>query len=246
MSQLASEQDALLRALARHGVELVVVGGVAAQLSGWRGATVDLDIAVSIEAANVERLNAALASVDAGPGVPGALGTVFATVHGRLEIVRRADGIGDYAAWLRRARPRDIGEGITVIVADPDDVLRSKEAAGRDKDRAALPQMRRDFIEAGALALDAARGPVAAVRAATAAGAPAFLAAVLGDRPPEPSAARLWDGAAQLVLDYRSRWGITDPLSALGPDAPDGRQAKDRAQLDKALARAHRLLRRRA
>jgi hypothetical protein len=245
MSQLASEQDALLRALARHGVELVVVGGVAAQLNGWRGATVDLDIAVSIEAANVERLNAALASVDAAPGVPGALGTVFATVHGRLEIVRRADGIGDYAAWFRRARPRDIGEGITVIVADPDDVLRSKEAAGRDKDRAALPQMRRDFIEAGALALDAARGPVAAVRAA-AAGAPAFLAAVLGDRPPEPSAARLWDGVAQLVLDYRSRWGITDPLSALGPDAHDGRQAKDRAQLEKALARAHRLLRRRA
>jgi len=88
---------------------------------------------------------------------------------------------------------------------------------------------------------------VAAARAATAAaGAPAFLAAVLGDRPPEPSAARLWDGAAQLVLDYRSRWGITDPLSALGPDAHDGRQAKDRAQLDKALARAHRLLQRRA
>jgi hypothetical protein len=90
-----------------------------------------------------------------------------------------------------------------------------------------------------------ARGPVAAARAA-AAGAPAFLAAVLGDRPPEPSAARLWDGAAQLVLDYRSRWGITDPLSALGPDAHDGRQAKDRAQLDKALARARRLLQRRA
>ena len=207
----------------------------------------DLDIAVSIEAANVERLNAALASVEAGPGVPGALGTVFATVHGRLEIVRRADGIGDYAAWFRRARPHDIGEGITVMVADPDDVLRSKEAAGRDKDRAALPQMRRDFIEAGALAPDAARGPVAAVRAApAAAGAPAFLAAVLGDRPPESSAARLWDGAAQLVLDYRSRWGITDPLSGLGPDALDGRQAKDRAQLDKALARARRLLRRRA
>jgi hypothetical protein len=48
------------------------------------------------------------------------------------------------------------------------------------------------------------------------------------------------------VLDFRSRWGITDPLSALRPDAPGGRQAKDRAQLEKALARAHRLLQRRA
>jgi hypothetical protein len=166
MSPFAREQDALLRALVRHGVELVVVGGVAAQMHGWRGATVDLDIAVSIEQANVERLNAALADIGAGRGVPGALGTVFSTVHGRLEIVRRADGIGDYAAWLSRARPRDIGDGLAVIVANPDDVLRSKEAAGRDKDRAALPQMRRDFIEAGALAPGAARGPVAAAQAA--------------------------------------------------------------------------------
>jgi hypothetical protein len=38
-----------------------------------------------------------------------------------------------------------------VVVAAPDDILRSKEAAGREKDRAALPQMRQDFLEAGAL-----------------------------------------------------------------------------------------------
>jgi len=101
--------------------------------------------------------------------------------------------------------------------------------------------MRRDFIDAGALALDAARGPVAAARPAGA-GPPAFLADVLGDRPAEPFAARLWDGAAQIVLDYRARWGITDPLSALGPHAPEGRHAHDRAQLEKALTRARRLL----
>ena len=33
---------------------------------GWEGATADLDIAVSPQASNVERLNLALASVDAG------------------------------------------------------------------------------------------------------------------------------------------------------------------------------------
>jgi hypothetical protein len=69
---------------------------------------------------------------------------------------------------------------------------------------------------------------------------------VLGERLAEPSAARLWDGAAQLVLDYRARWAIADPLAALEPDTPDGRQAKDHAQLDTALARARRLLQRRA
>jgi hypothetical protein len=37
-----------------------------------------------------------------------------------------------------------------VVVADRDDILRSKEAAGREKDRAALPQMRQDFRDAEA------------------------------------------------------------------------------------------------
>lgn len=101
MSPLAAEQTELLRALARHGVEFVVVGGVAAQVHGWRGATVDLDIAVSTEDSNVERLNLALASVGAGSGTVGAFGTAFATNYGRLEIVRRAHGIGHYADWLR-------------------------------------------------------------------------------------------------------------------------------------------------
>ena len=80
MSSLAEDQAHLLRALARFGVEFVVVGGVAAQLHGWEGATTDLDIAVS----------------DA-------------------------------------------------------DILRSKEAAGRDKDREALPGIRRSFESAGLL-----------------------------------------------------------------------------------------------
>jgi superfamily I DNA/RNA helicase len=44
MSPLGRDQLALLRVLARHGVEFVVVGGVAAQIHGWRGSTADLDI----------------------------------------------------------------------------------------------------------------------------------------------------------------------------------------------------------
>jgi superfamily I DNA/RNA helicase len=79
VSQLAADQTELLRALARHRVEFVVVGGVAAQVHGWRGATADLDIAVSTEDSNVERRNLALASVGAGSGTIGAFGTGFAT-----------------------------------------------------------------------------------------------------------------------------------------------------------------------
>lgn len=151
MSPLADDQLALLVVLARHGVDFVVVGGVAAQLHGWQGATADLDIAIAVDDPNVKRLNRALASVGAGEGILGGLGTLFKTRYGRLEIVRRADGIGQYADWIRNAKPQEVHDGLTVVVAAPDDILRSKEAAGREKDRAALPQMRQDFRDSGAL-----------------------------------------------------------------------------------------------
>jgi hypothetical protein len=82
VSRLAADQTELLGVLARHGVEFVVVGGVAAQVHGWQGATADLDIAVSAEDANVERLNLALAGVGAGSGTIGAFGSFFATRTG--------------------------------------------------------------------------------------------------------------------------------------------------------------------
>jgi hypothetical protein len=62
MDSSATPQLELLLALARHDVEFVVVGGVAAQIHGWQSATLDLDVAVSTEDANVERLNEALAT----------------------------------------------------------------------------------------------------------------------------------------------------------------------------------------
>ena len=150
MSSLAEDQAHLLRVLARHGVSFVVIGGVAAQLHGWQGALTDLDIAVSKDDSNVDRFNQALAAVGAGPGDIGGKGTSFRTRYGRLEVVRNADGIGGYEAWLEQASEQQF-ETLTIIVAAPGDILRSKEAAGRDKDRAALPGMRRGFEESGLL-----------------------------------------------------------------------------------------------
>lgn len=55
----------LLRLLAAHGVELVVVGAAAAVLDGAPMTTFDLDVVFEPEAANRERLLAALADLDA-------------------------------------------------------------------------------------------------------------------------------------------------------------------------------------
>ncbi|HVA18825.1 MAG TPA: hypothetical protein VMU55_01470 [Solirubrobacteraceae bacterium] len=141
---LADDQAHLLRALLRNGVEFVVVGGVAAQLRGWSGATADLDIAVASEEDNTERLNRALAEVGLMKTDYGGLGTSFETRYGRLEIVRRADGIGMYEDWLRNASEMEF-DHLTIVVAARDDIVKSKSSSNREKDRAVLPGMRRDL-----------------------------------------------------------------------------------------------------
>jgi hypothetical protein len=141
---LADDQAHLLRALVKNGVDFVIVGGVAAQLRGWLGTTADLDIAVSASSDNATRINRALAEVGLLKTDIGGLGTSFETRHGRLEIVRRADGVGGYDDWLRKASAIEF-EHLTIAVAAAEDIVRSKEASGREKDRAALPSMRRDF-----------------------------------------------------------------------------------------------------
>jgi hypothetical protein len=142
---LADDQRQLLRALIRHKVEFVVVGGVAAQLRGWSGATADLDIAVAGEEENATRINRALAEIGLlrAPDV-GGLGTSFETRYGRLEIVRRADGVGRYDDWMRNASKME-ADRLTIVVAASDDIVKSKEASNRAKDRAVLPGMRREL-----------------------------------------------------------------------------------------------------
>jgi len=141
---LADDQAHLLRALLRNGVEFVIVGGVAAQLQGWVGTTADLDIAVASGESNAERINRALSEVGLMKADIGGLGTSFETRHGRLEIVRRADGVGAYDDWMRNARKMTF-DHLTIAVAATGDIVRSKEASNRAKDRAALPGMRHDF-----------------------------------------------------------------------------------------------------
>jgi len=143
---LAADQEALLRILVKHEVELVVLGGVGAQLRGWRSATTDLDIALSKSDENVDRFNRALAEIGVlGQPQYGQFGTAFETRHGRLEVVRRANGIGMYEDWLPGATEEDFGEGLVIVVAAGKDIIASKQAAGRAKDEAVLEQMREDL-----------------------------------------------------------------------------------------------------
>jgi hypothetical protein len=148
----------MLEALSAESVEYVLIGGTAATLGGATHLTFDLDITPACDRTNLDRLAAALRRLDARlvnvpdhvaahfqfDGATLGAGSIwsFATAKGRLDVVLEPAGTAGYRDLRRSARPTTI-RGLTVLVAALEDVIRSKEAAGRDRDRAVLPDLRR-------------------------------------------------------------------------------------------------------
>jgi len=150
----------MFAALDHHGVEYVVIGGMAAAMWGADlPRTVDADIVPAGGRANLERLAAALAELGArlrvlgepqGVRAPldadqlaGLTVVTLLTDHGPLDLTFRPDGTDGYDDLARRATSRPVGDHPGVPVADLADVIASKEAAGRPKDLRALPTLRR-------------------------------------------------------------------------------------------------------
>jgi hypothetical protein len=148
----------MLRVLQQHEVAYVLIGGLAASLYGSPHVTTDADIAPAREASNLERLAAALCELDArirAEGEPEGLAfdrsaALLANVsilnlttrYGDLDLTFEPAGTQGYDDLRRRAVEIQIRE-TRVVVAALADVIRSKEAAGREKDRLTLPTLRR-------------------------------------------------------------------------------------------------------
>lgn len=139
---------ALLEHLTAHGVDYVVIGGIAAVLHGSERNTFDLDVCPARDSVNLEALGAALTAIDARlrgieedvPFVPDGrtLGGVeiltLDTALGPLDLVMRPPGMGTYEAVRRRAERMDAG-GAAVLVAAIDDLVEMKGSTDRPKDR---------------------------------------------------------------------------------------------------------------
>lgn len=152
------EPRPLLEALEAEQVEYIVIGGTAAVIRGASYVTFDLDITPARDVANLERLAAALTRLDAHVyGMPGDAANAFrlegktlangsawkfVTRYGELDIALDPDGTHGYED-LRRAASRTEVAGMSILVASLADVIRSKEAADRDKDRRVLDDLRR-------------------------------------------------------------------------------------------------------
>jgi hypothetical protein len=148
---------ALLEVLDRHDVRYVLVGGLAAVLHGAPHMTTDLDIVPDDGRRNLEHLAEALAELDARIRVSGAPdGVAFdrsAHFLRRIRIWNLTTSLGDLDITFEPSGTRGYGDlqgdavtmsvgGVEVVVASLADVIRSKEAADRPRDRAILPVLR--------------------------------------------------------------------------------------------------------
>lgn len=156
----------IIRVLAEHEVECVLIGGLAGVLHGAPATTNDADIMPEASEQNLIRLSAALRGLDARlrvdsdpegvafdphPALLASMSTLnTSTRFGDLDLTLSPAGIDDYESLRSAAVEFDI-EGSRMLVASLDDVIRSKEAADRPKDHATLPLLRavRDEIGRG-------------------------------------------------------------------------------------------------
>ncbi len=150
--------DEILEVLERHRVLYVVIGGLAAELRGSPYVTRDVDVTPARTRENFTRLAAALRELNARLRIPDMeeplevpldersfeQGTTwtYVTKHGYLDIALLPDGTRGYDDLRRSATREQLTDTVTIFVAALADVIRSKEAAGREKDRAVLPILR--------------------------------------------------------------------------------------------------------
>ena len=157
------DRPALLASLARNEVRFVLVGGLAAQAHGAARATKDADICPEWSHENLARLAASLTELHArlkiGEGSIESLEIQIDahTIRG-LEIGawRTAAGDVDVLLGIPRASRRRLAryehlaehateleiDGLRILVASLDDIIRSKEVVDRPKDREALEELR--------------------------------------------------------------------------------------------------------
>ena len=145
-SETPLDAERILRALAEHDVDYVLIGGLAVQTHGHVRTTNDADLIPAPDPANLERLAAALRSLDAQVLNHGEEGTAvdakmlprstiwqFATRDGGIDVMHEVPGARPYAELSGRALHVRLGD-VEVPVVDLDDLIQMKLACGRPVD----------------------------------------------------------------------------------------------------------------
>jgi hypothetical protein len=139
--------SSLLAALAEVRLEAVLIGNAAAALHGAPVTTIDFDFMFRDTPTNLRKLKAvaqALRSVVLRPYYP--VSKLYRMVNDdtglQADFMPVIHGVRSFEGLKRRATTAVVG-GQSVLVAALEDILKSKKAAGRERDRAVIPILER-------------------------------------------------------------------------------------------------------
>ena len=146
--------EQILPALSGAGVELIIVGGVAAIVHGSARLTQDLDIVYRRTPDNIARLASALKPFapylrDAPPGLPfrwdaetiqRGLNFTLSTSVGPLDVLGEIAGGGTYETLISHSRKLSVF-GIECYCLGLDRLIQAKRDAGRPKDLEAIAEL---------------------------------------------------------------------------------------------------------
>jgi hypothetical protein len=133
------DPEPLLRVLVDDEVDLIVVGGYAVAAHGHVRATKDIDICPDPADANLRRLAAALAELEADPIDLEMDGNwTLMTKYGRLDVMQHLDGLGEGGGGWTELRPHAVTRtflGHECLFCSYEDLIRMKQGAGRPEDK---------------------------------------------------------------------------------------------------------------
>ena len=155
MMPIVQDDQALLARLQAQQVEFVIIGGFCATMHGVSLVTRDLDICCRFTPANLRRIEAAVKDLHpihrlAANKLPleltselcGRLNNLYLqTDLGRLDCLGEVKGVGSYEDALAHSVLFKLSYGEFRIL-DVDTLIAAKEAVGRERDLAAVKQLR--------------------------------------------------------------------------------------------------------
>lgn len=152
---MVTDFERLLRALAEHDVDFVIIGGIALVLHGSARVTQALDICYARDDENLRRLSQALtpfAPTQRGappelpfrldpPTLKAGLNFTLQTAAGDVDVLGEVTGVGGFADMAPTADIQHV-YGVRVLIMSLDALERAKRAAGRLQDLADLAEVR--------------------------------------------------------------------------------------------------------
>ena len=155
---MSNDFEAIFDVLDAHAVRYVVIGGIAAVLFGSPYPTKDLDICPDAEPSNLANLAGALEDLEATKWDPHKGEFVeriwneeslqvdstwlLGTRLGRLDVLFTPAGTQGFSDLKKRRVVMDVA-GKSVPVTGLEDLIRMKEAAGRERDLQQVPTLRK-------------------------------------------------------------------------------------------------------